>query len=86
MNAQPSELLRRAQTLSETVTSPIRGSRKTYVRGSRDDLRIEGIGQFGGSRWLDGRIYAVAAIGRTIDDAEADALARWIAAKAGVAV
>ncbi|HKZ10705.1 MAG TPA: phosphomethylpyrimidine synthase ThiC [Rhodanobacteraceae bacterium] len=40
MNAQPSELLRQAQTLSETVTSPIRGSRKTYVRGSRDDLRV----------------------------------------------
>jgi len=40
MNAQPSELLREAQQLSETVTSPIRGSRKTYVRGSRDDLRV----------------------------------------------
>ncbi|MGN6788037.1 MAG: phosphomethylpyrimidine synthase ThiC, partial [Rhodanobacteraceae bacterium] len=40
MNAQPSELLRQAQTLSETVTSPIRGSRKIYVRGSRDDLRV----------------------------------------------
>ena len=40
MNAQPSELLRQAQTLSETVTSPIRGSRKTYVCGSRDDLRV----------------------------------------------
>src|SRR5690242_7455667 len=40
MNAQPSELLRQAQTLSETVTSPIRGSRKTYVRGSRDDVRV----------------------------------------------
>ena len=40
MNAQPSELLRQAQTLSETVTSPIRGSRKAYVRGSRDDLRV----------------------------------------------
>jgi len=40
MNAQPSELLRQAQTLSETVTSPIRGSRKMYVRGSRDDLRV----------------------------------------------
>ncbi|WHZ19975.1 MAG: Phosphomethylpyrimidine synthase ThiC [Rhodanobacteraceae bacterium] len=40
MNAQPSELLRQAQTLSETVTAPIRGSRKTYVRGSRDDVRV----------------------------------------------
>ena len=40
MNAQPSELLRQAQTLSETVTAPIRGSRKVYVRGSRDDLRV----------------------------------------------
>ncbi|MBS0381740.1 MAG: phosphomethylpyrimidine synthase ThiC [Proteobacteria bacterium] len=35
MNAQPSELLRQAQTLSETVTSPIRGSRKIYVESSR---------------------------------------------------
>jgi phosphomethylpyrimidine synthase len=40
MNAQPSELLRQAQTLSATVTAPIRGSRKTYVRGSREDLRV----------------------------------------------
>ncbi|TAN04624.1 MAG: phosphomethylpyrimidine synthase ThiC [Rhodanobacteraceae bacterium] len=40
MNAQPSELVRSAQELSETVTSPIRGSRKVYVRGSRDDLRV----------------------------------------------
>jgi phosphomethylpyrimidine synthase len=40
MNAQPSELLRQAQTLSETVTSPIRGSRKIHVRGSRDDIRV----------------------------------------------
>jgi len=37
MNAQPSELLRQAQTLSETVTSPIRGSRKVYVDGGRSD-------------------------------------------------
>jgi phosphomethylpyrimidine synthase len=40
MSAQPSDLLREAQTLSTTVTSPIRGSRKAYVRGSRDDLRV----------------------------------------------
>ncbi|MDE2497843.1 MAG: phosphomethylpyrimidine synthase ThiC, partial [Xanthomonadaceae bacterium] len=40
MNAQPSELLRQAQTLSETVIAPIRGSRKVYMRGSRDDLRV----------------------------------------------
>src|SRR6185312_5975814 len=40
MNAQPSELLRQAQTLSETVTSPIRGSRKIHVRGRRDDVRV----------------------------------------------
>ena len=37
MNAQPSELVRSAQQLSETVTSPIRGSRKIYVEGSRSD-------------------------------------------------
>jgi phosphomethylpyrimidine synthase len=40
MNAQPSELLRRAQTVSTTVTAPIRGSRKVYVSGCRDDLRV----------------------------------------------
>jgi phosphomethylpyrimidine synthase len=40
MNAQPSELLREAQQLSGTVTSPIRGSRKTYLGGSRDDIRV----------------------------------------------
>ncbi len=40
MNAQSSELLREAQQLSETVTAPIRGSRKTYVSGSRDDIRV----------------------------------------------
>ena len=54
--------------------------------GSRDDLRIEGVGRFGGSRWLDGRIYALVAIGRALGDAEADGLARWIAGKAGVAL
>jgi hypothetical protein len=54
--------------------------------GSRDDLRIEGVGQFGNSRWLDGRIYALVAIGRALGDAEADALARWLADKAGVAL
>ncbi|HET9818839.1 MAG TPA: phosphomethylpyrimidine synthase ThiC [Rhodanobacteraceae bacterium] len=40
MNAQPSELLREAQQLSETVTSPIRGSCKVHVTGSRADLRV----------------------------------------------
>ncbi|MBN8736446.1 MAG: phosphomethylpyrimidine synthase ThiC [Xanthomonadales bacterium] len=40
MNAQPSELLRQAQTLSETVTSPIRGSHKVHVAGSRNDIRV----------------------------------------------
>ena len=40
MNAQPSELLRSARELSETVTRPIRGSRKVYVEGSRTDLRV----------------------------------------------
>jgi phosphomethylpyrimidine synthase len=40
MNAQPSELVRDAQALSETVTRPIRGSRKIHVEGSRSDLRV----------------------------------------------
>src|SRR5690348_10994078 len=40
MNAQPSELLRQAQILSTTVTSPIRGSRKVHVTGSRADIRV----------------------------------------------
>ncbi len=40
MNAQPSELLRDAQALSETVTRPIRGSRKCYIVGSRAGLRV----------------------------------------------
>jgi len=40
MNAQPTELLRQAQQLSESVTRPILGSKKTYVEGSRPDIRV----------------------------------------------
>jgi len=40
MNAAVSELLRAAQALTADVTRPIAGSRKLYVRGSRDDLRV----------------------------------------------
>ena len=40
MNAVPSELLRQAQELSDTVTAPIAGSRKVFVEGSRPDLRV----------------------------------------------
>jgi phosphomethylpyrimidine synthase len=40
MNAQPTELLRQAQQLSESVTQPILGSKKTYVEGSRPDIRV----------------------------------------------
>src|SRR3954469_24879048 len=40
MNAVPVALLREAAALSETVTAPIRGSRKIHVRGSRDDIAV----------------------------------------------
>ena len=40
MNALPTELLRQAQALSESVTRPIPGSRKIHVEGSRADLRV----------------------------------------------
>ena len=40
MNAQPTDLLRQAQQLSESVTQPILGSKKTYVEGSRPDIRV----------------------------------------------
>ena len=40
MNAQPTELLRQTQDLSESVTTPILGSKKAYVEGSRADLRV----------------------------------------------
>ena len=40
MNALPSDLVRQTQELSEQVTRPIPGSRKTHVTGSRDDLRV----------------------------------------------
>ncbi|MET0330202.1 MAG: phosphomethylpyrimidine synthase ThiC, partial [Dyella sp.] len=40
MNAQPSELARAAQQLSDTVTRPIPGSHKIHLQGSRADLRV----------------------------------------------
>ena len=40
MNAQPSDLARAAQELSEAVVRPIPGSRKIHVRGSRSDLQV----------------------------------------------
>jgi phosphomethylpyrimidine synthase len=40
MNAVPAALLREAASLSETVTAPIRGSRKIHVQGSRDDIAV----------------------------------------------
>ena len=40
MNAQPSDLVRSAQELSDAVTRPIPGSRKIHVQGSRADLRV----------------------------------------------
>ena len=40
MNAQPSDLARAAQELSEAVTRPIPGSRKIHVQGSRPDLAV----------------------------------------------
>ncbi|MUV12772.1 phosphomethylpyrimidine synthase ThiC [Noviluteimonas gilva] len=40
MNAVPSDLIRDAQALSEEVIRPIPGSRKIFVGGSRDDVRV----------------------------------------------
>jgi phosphomethylpyrimidine synthase len=40
MNAVPSALLRETAELSETVTAPITGSRRIYVRGSRNDIAV----------------------------------------------
>ncbi|MHB1058457.1 MAG: phosphomethylpyrimidine synthase ThiC [Rhodanobacter sp.] len=40
MNAQPSDLARAAQELSESVVRPIPGSRKIHVQGSRPDLKV----------------------------------------------
>ena len=40
MNAQPSDLARAAQELSEAVVRPIPGSRKIHVQGSRSDLQV----------------------------------------------
>ena len=40
MNAQLNPLQQQAQTLSESVTAPIPGSRKSHVEGSRPDIRV----------------------------------------------
>lgn len=40
MNAVPTELIRDTQRLSEAVVRPIPGSRKVFVPGSREDLRV----------------------------------------------
>ena len=40
MNAQLNTMQEQAQTLSDSVTTPIIGSKKTYVAGSRPDIRV----------------------------------------------
>ncbi len=40
MSAEPASLLRQTEQLSESVTTPIPGSRKVFVEGSRADLRV----------------------------------------------
>ena len=40
MNAQLNTMQEQAQTLSDSVTKPIIGSKKTYVEGSRLDIRV----------------------------------------------
>ncbi|MEO5630155.1 MAG: phosphomethylpyrimidine synthase ThiC [Thermomonas sp.] len=40
MNAQPTDLIRDTERLSESVTRPIPGSRKIHVPGSRPDLQV----------------------------------------------
>ena len=40
MNAVSKDLLQQAEQLSSDVTRPIPGSRKVYVQGSREDLRV----------------------------------------------
>ncbi len=40
MNAQLNTMQEQAQTLSDSVTTPIIGSKKTYVQGSRSDIRV----------------------------------------------
>ena len=40
MNALPADLIRRTAELSDDTTRPIPGSRKIFVQGSRDDLRV----------------------------------------------
>ncbi len=40
MNAVPSSLIQQTEQLSESVTRPIPGSRKVFVEGSRQDVRV----------------------------------------------
>jgi len=40
MSAEPASLLRQTEQLSESVTTPIPGSRKVFVAGTRADLRV----------------------------------------------
>ncbi|MEO6154907.1 MAG: phosphomethylpyrimidine synthase ThiC [Thermomonas sp.] len=40
MNAQPTDLIRDTERLSESVTRPIPGSRKVHVAGSRADVQV----------------------------------------------
>jgi phosphomethylpyrimidine synthase len=40
MSAIPEEFVRKTAQLSAEVTRPIPGSRKIYIRGSRDDIRV----------------------------------------------
>ena len=40
MNAQPNDVIRETEALSEAVTRPIPGSSKIHVQGSRADLRV----------------------------------------------
>ena len=40
MNAQLNTLQAQAQTLSDSVTLPIIGSKKIYLEGSRPDIRV----------------------------------------------
>ena len=40
MNAQPNDVIRDTEALSEAVTRPIPGSTKIHVQGSRADLRV----------------------------------------------
>lgn len=40
MNAIPKEFIKQTEKLSSEVTKPFSGSRKVYIQGSRDDIRV----------------------------------------------